>query len=376
MRPKKPWPAFPLTPHPNGSWCKKINGKLHYFGPWDDPDAALARYRAQADKLHAGEPLGVDASRVTVKDILDRVLESKLADAEAGKIVKSWYAAYLQAAVRFTRYVGAIAVTDLTPDHFSGFLASRQGKGVNKTVQCIRTLFNHAAGEDWCQPVRFGKQFKKTDRAFERRLRRERLFTPAECQKMVEGAEGQIKAMILLGLNGGMGQSDVANLRGGDVTGDLIDYRRHKTGAARMIPLWSETVVAISTYLSGKKPEDLVFVTAYGNAWVREQASRKSSGKVSTIDAVSLEFGKLLARMEIWKTNKAGRPVSDGRGFYTLRRTFRTAADGQGDQRAIDLVMGHTAAANDMGAVYIQRIERERLDSVVVHVRKILFGGK
>jgi hypothetical protein len=33
-RPKKPYDKFPLTPHPNGSWVKKIRGRLHYFGKW------------------------------------------------------------------------------------------------------------------------------------------------------------------------------------------------------------------------------------------------------------------------------------------------------------------------------------------------------
>ena len=25
-------PDFPLTPRPTGRWCKKVKGKLHYFG--------------------------------------------------------------------------------------------------------------------------------------------------------------------------------------------------------------------------------------------------------------------------------------------------------------------------------------------------------
>jgi hypothetical protein len=46
-RPAKPTPDFPLFAHGNRQWAKKIKGKLHYFGPWSDPEAALAKYEGR-----------------------------------------------------------------------------------------------------------------------------------------------------------------------------------------------------------------------------------------------------------------------------------------------------------------------------------------
>jgi hypothetical protein len=53
-KPAKPYPDFLLSAHDAGIWAKRIRGKLYYFGPWDDPDAALASYLARKDELHAG----------------------------------------------------------------------------------------------------------------------------------------------------------------------------------------------------------------------------------------------------------------------------------------------------------------------------------
>ena len=46
------------------------------------------------------------------------------------------------------------------------------------------------------------------------------------------------------------------------------------------------------------------------------------------------------------------------------------------DQPAVEVVMGHTPASNDMAAVYRQRVNDERLEAVADHVRKWLFPRK
>lgn len=374
QKPKKPYSAFPLTPHNSGTWCKKIHGHIHHFGPWRDPDAAMQRYLAVSASLHAGAKLRIDTEGATIREIANRFMNAKRIERDAGLITPGWYGAYDDVLLRFMRHVGpTLPVASLTPDHFAMFRDATRDHGLDRAVQCVRAWMHYATENDWCQPVRFGSNFRKSPRAQHRAARRVLLFTPAECRKMLDRAKGQIHAMILLALNGGMGQMDLATLTVADVDllRRLIDYRRRKTHVARTVPLWPRTKKTLTNMVKGKSPVDLIFLTRHKNPWVRVATSRK--GRVSTIDSLSQQFGELLAECKIWKRNAAGHPISDGRNFYTLRRTFRTIADEQGDQRAIALIMGHAAPANDMGAVYVQRIDRKRLEAVVKHVERAIF---
>ena len=76
-KPRKPYPAFPLTAHTNGRWCKKIRGKVRFFGVWADPQAALERYLRAAADLRAGRrprQTTLPGEEVTVKDLCNRYL--------------------------------------------------------------------------------------------------------------------------------------------------------------------------------------------------------------------------------------------------------------------------------------------------------------
>ena len=50
---RKPYPEFPLTPHPTGRWCKKIKTphgwKIFYCGALEDWKGALERFKPLPD---------------------------------------------------------------------------------------------------------------------------------------------------------------------------------------------------------------------------------------------------------------------------------------------------------------------------------------
>jgi hypothetical protein len=57
--------------------------------------------------------------------------------------------------------------------------------------------------------------------------------------------------------------------------------------------------------------------------------------------------------------------------FSSLRKTFRTVADGAGDQPAAFAIMGHSMG--DISDKYRERIDDDRLRAVVDHVHSWLF---
>jgi hypothetical protein len=113
-KPSKPYPDYPLTAHPARYGCKKIRGKLYYFGPWADPDGALAKYLDQKDALHAGRKPRDATDGVTVQELCNQFLNAKAASQDAGELVPHSWQDYKDACDLLVSYFGKGRLIDLS----------------------------------------------------------------------------------------------------------------------------------------------------------------------------------------------------------------------------------------------------------------------
>ena len=369
IKPSKPYPDFPLYAHATKRWAKKIRGKLHYFGPWADPDGALAKYMDQKDRLHRGLT-PVDATdELTVHGLGGQFLTFKKIRRDGGELSPRMFNEYAASCKRIGAAFGkGRLVADLRPDDFEKLRSRwvKHGWGpvtIGGEIQRIRTIFKYAYDAGLMdKPIRFGPGFckpsKKTLR-INRAAKGRQMFEPAEIKRMLATAGAQLRAMILLGTNCGFGNGDCGKLplSAVDLKTGWIDFPRPKTGIPRRCPLWPETIKAIKAAIADRPTPtddadaDLLFVTRWGDSWA----------KANIDNPLSKEMRKILDKLGI----------NGGRNFYCLRRGFETIAGESRDQVAVDFIMGHSR--DDMATRYRQGIGEERLQEVVGHVRRWLY---
>jgi integrase len=372
-KPAKPTADFALFPLWNGKvgrWAKKIRGRLHYFGSWEDgADAALKLYLDQADALHSGRTPVDTKDALTVLRLTVKFLEAKRALHTTGELSVHSLNDYKETCKRLVKAFGKDRmVADLGPEDFAKLRAKmsktwgvvRLGNEVNR----VRSVFRFAMTD--CRlgtPVVFGQTFKRPSAKTMRKHRKEhgpRMFQADEIRAMLDAAGQPLKAMILLGINCGFGNSDIGNVPVGalNLNGAWMDFARPKTGIDRKCPLWPETVQAIREWLAIRpKPAkaehaELVFLTQRGGTWA----------KTGPDSPVSKEMRKLLDRLGI----------NGGRNFYGLRHSFQNIGDEARDFVAVRSIMGHTMSG-DIASNYRDRPSDERLRAVADFVREWLF---
>jgi integrase len=372
---EKPRVDFPLFPHARGYWAKKVCGRLRYFGKVaDDPKgkAALEKWLAERDDLLAGrEPRNEMPAGITIRDLANAFLTHKQDLVNAEELCQRTFDEYFNTCDRLIRSFGRERpVDDLVADDFRRLraqIARRWGPiRLSNEIQRVRSVFKYGFDAGLLdKSVRFGPDFKKPSAKVLRQNRAAagpKMFEREELSALLESAGPNMKAMILLAINGGLGNGDIAGLTFSAVnlkTGWLM-YPRPKTGIDRRIPLWTETMRAINDAIAMRQPpkddadKDLVFISRRGTAYLAANGYR-----------IAGEFIRLLTNAKIKQ-----------RGFYCIRHTFQTIGEGAHDLSAVQSIMGHAASGNDMSARYRERIEDTRLLAVTEHVRKWLFGDQ
>lgn len=402
----KPYKAFPLTPHRAAKqWCKKHRGHTYYFGPLADWQTALKRFDREWPYIIQGltpPTLTDDADACTLRSLSNLFLESKRNKMASGELTAVSYRDYYRACKLLIGHFGADRrVDDLRPVDFEAYrakLAARLGVvSLLSEVGRCRVILKFAYDQRLIpQPVHFGQSFDRPSKKTQRKARNEagpRMFTREELLTILAALDGQsvsvggsergvtvtmradpqLRAMTLLGLNAALGVTDCGNLREShlNLVSGWLDYPRVKTETPRRVPLWRETIEALTSVLATRKQardpadEGIVFLTRTRRRWVRTKQG-KTPEKNLHLNTISQAFGKLLHKLNI-----NGRA---GLNFYTLRRQFEIVAGESRDQIGVDAVMGHTD--DSMASIYRQGvISDQRLRDVVEHVQRWLFAN-
>ena len=372
-----PCPLLPSTAPSN----RKSRVRPSHFGPWCDAGAALARWLAQKDALYAGrEPLPIGPDDLTVRELCNDFLAAKKAKVASGELNQRTWDEYFATCHRLVDTLGGdTAVTHLVAQDFQRLRTLIQKRwGPVRTgneIQRCRCVFRHGVSTKLLHEAPpYGDGFQKPSRKMLRRNRNQkgpRMFSAEQLRELLEAAGPTLRAMILLAINCGFGNHDVATVERKhlDLKNGWAEYPRPKTEIRRRCPLWPETVRAVRRVLrrrkAGSRPgaeiakakrgyRRLLFLTKHGRPW------RAKSGS-----PISEEFGRLVRRLGIWRP---------GLCFYALRHTFETVGGATKDQVAVDAIMGHAAESDDMAAVYREAVDDERLRAVADHVHAWLFG--
>ena len=372
-KPDKPYPEFPLTPHGSGKWCKKVRGKIYYFGSWDDPNGAIQEWLAVRDELLGGADPNRNAGRHDVDHLVNTFLTSKDQQKNQGDLSPRTWKDYFDVCKRFSNFIGETRFVDgLKVDDFARYRASFPATWgpirINSEITKLSVVLNFAYEAELVdKPIRTGPNFKRVSQKkqrLHRATKTKKLFSAADLHRMVDAATVQMKAMILMGINCGYGNADVGRLQIDDIDfgKSWIGGLRQKTGVERAAWLWPETKKALRDAIEARYDnlpaslEGHVFVTKRRQAWFQENGR--------TAEPLSAEFKKLGLAVGCYKK---------GVGFYALRHTFETIGGDSRDQIAVNYVMGHSDPS--MADVYREGIDPKRIKAVCQHVRKWFLAG-
>ena len=144
---------FPLTLHPTGQFCKKIRGKLYYFGT--NKKEALQRYLDEAAYLQTGSSIKAfrASNNVNLLTLCNLYLEQQNSRAEAGEIKMRQVYDQTTFLCDFVKYLGRsrkiseIATIDLQKYRMRLIKQGKSNNRINNYISAMKAMY-HWAGEN------------------------------------------------------------------------------------------------------------------------------------------------------------------------------------------------------------------------------------
>jgi integrase len=304
----------PISYH---KWTKQFYvtraGKRIYIG--SDKEQALKRYHRLGLGFELIQQEPAAPIEITIKELANRFISAQQANWRNPKDTLKCCTGWLG---RFIEDYSRLRVADFAVEHFARWKISLKERGysaesINHYLSAVRAMFTFAEETGLIE-----KPPKLT------RVRNEAkprpgskatpLYTTASLRLLLEQADMQMKAMIMLALNCGFGPKDIQDLTWDHIDGDRVTLPRSKTGVCQTYLLWPETLqllneiqqqraLRISELADLRSTHDhngRVFLTRFKSLWTK--------------DAIAGQFRKLC--------KKAGVPCY---GFYRLRHCASTA---------------------------------------------------
>jgi hypothetical protein len=378
-----------------------LHGKLYYLGKGrgisdrESYNRAVSEWKrisrlaqpASEPRNHALPPVvttdpspSVAGRQMSVRQAAERFLEAKEREARAGEIsvgrvdvLRSPLAMLVQKfGERELRSIG-ISQTDAMRDHLLGLKS--QGRLKSSTANLYFIAFTGFLRWCWRKdlltslPRNIGSlpftgipKDAKPKRYFSTQelqdIYRECLAIHREEVEAGKESEGRdlLTTSFLLGLNCGYTQSDISDLRVGELTLKTkvprIERRRSKTQVKSNHLLWRKTAAALQGWVEGKGLNDRVFHQRDGSPI----PSRKTDG--STHDPIGKRFGRVIQRL-------FGK--DDPRRFRELRRTSANRCAQRKGQGVAEWFLAHTD--KHVSSHYIERPQRH-LDVMLAFLEK------
>ncbi len=351
--------SSPLSFHkPTGQYYVTRAGKRVYLGA--DPDEALDKYK----ELEFGVPRSESPAvylPISAKELCSRFIRSQQANWRDPETTRKCYRNWLG---RFLRDHPGLKVSDLTVEMFATWkLSLRRRKfkprSINHYLNAVRAVYAFAEDAELIEHAPRLRRVKneKGGRYIDKP---KALYTQKELKTLMAKAGGQMKLMILLGLNCGFGPKDIQDLTWDDFDGDRVTLPRSKTGICQTFLMWPETQAALQKLrwersqlierLAGRGRErddgGHVFMTKYWRPWNK--------------DAVAEQFRKLCKKAKV--------PCH---GFYRLRHCASTAMSLVATPHVQRRFMRHSQLQQQVTYTHVPDAE---VDAAITKARAALLG--